>query len=178
MAAGAVRLFRLFVASYAPLLLILAVQRSTGVWPPWHRPAFWLFGVIGVFGLVDAYRLPRGALRRGHIRVTLSDVTDQGGQVAAYVATYLLPFIGFEVLGWRDILSLAIYFSVLFVVFVRSDLALVNPALYLAGWRVVSAKRGGRRILMLVPNGVTVSPGDLYAVIFGNFLVFDSEVEK
>jgi hypothetical protein len=53
--------------------------------------------------------------------------------VAAYIATYLLPFIGFEVTGWRGLAALAIYFVVLFVVFMRSDLALVNPTLYLTG---------------------------------------------
>jgi hypothetical protein len=74
MPAGLSRLFRFFMASYAPLALILAVQRSEGIWPPWHRPAFWAFTAIGLIGLVDAYRLPRGALRKGHIRVTLSDL--------------------------------------------------------------------------------------------------------
>lgn len=175
MAAGVVRLFRLFIASYAPLALILAVQRSNGVWPPWDRPAFWGFAAIGVIGLIDAHRLPRGALRKGHIRVTLSDLSDEGGQVAAYIATYLLPFIGFEVAAWREVAALVIYFAVLFVVFVRSDLALVNPALYLTGWRVVSAKRDQHRVLMLIPNGITVPSGDMYAVTFGNFLVFDRE---
>jgi hypothetical protein len=97
--------------------------------------------------------------------------------VAAYIATYLLPFIGFEVTGWRGLAALAIYFVVLFVVFMRSDLALVNPTLYLTGWRVVSAKRGQHRVLMLVPNGITVSSGDMYAVTFGRFLVFDREVD-
>jgi hypothetical protein len=177
MGAGAVRLFRLFIASYAPLALILAVQRSSGVWPPWNRPAFWVFTAIGLFGLVDAYRLPRGALRKGDVRVTLSDLVDEGGEVAAYIATYLLPFIGFEVTGWRGLAALAIYFVVLFVVFMRSDLALVNPTLYLTGWRVVSARRGQHRVLMLVPNGITVSSGDMYAVTFGRFLVFDREVD-
>jgi hypothetical protein len=46
MSAGAVRLFRLFIASYAPLALILAIQRSSGIWPPWDRPAFWVFAAI------------------------------------------------------------------------------------------------------------------------------------
>jgi hypothetical protein len=34
-------------------------------------------------------------------RATLSDLTDEGGQVAAYIATYLLLH-RFEVAGWRD----------------------------------------------------------------------------
>ena len=42
MAAGITRLFRLFVSSYAPLAVILAIQRSEDVWPPGGRPAFWI----------------------------------------------------------------------------------------------------------------------------------------
>jgi hypothetical protein len=112
---GLARIFRLFVASYSPLALILAVQRSEGIWPPGDRPAFWFFAAVSLIGLIDAYRLPRGALRKAHIRVTLSEVTDEGGQVAAYIATYLLPFLGFALVGWRDGVALAIYFAVLFV---------------------------------------------------------------
>jgi hypothetical protein len=178
MASSIPRLFRLFVSSYAPLAVILAVQRSEDVWPPWARPGFWIFAAVGLVGLIDAYRLPRGALRKGHIRVTLSGLTNEGGQVAAYIATYLLPFIGFRVGHWRDVVALVIYFIVLFVVFVRSDLALVNPALYLTGWRVISANRGEQRVLMLVPKNTRVSPGDMYAVTFGSFLVYDGEVEQ
>ena len=177
MPAAIVRLFRLFVSSYAPLALILAIQRSEHVWPLWARPAFWAFAVVGLGGLIDAYRLPRGALRKGHVRVTLSDLNDEGGQVAAYIATYLLPFIGFHISGWRDVVALVVYFAVLFLVFIRSDLALVNPALYLTGWRVTSATRNARRVLMLVPKDTRVSPGDTYAVGFGDFLVYDHEVE-
>jgi hypothetical protein len=173
MAAESVRLFRLFIASYAPLAVILAIQRSTKVWPPQEAIAFWTFGCVGLVGLVDAYRLPRGALRKGHIRVTLSQITDEGGQVAAYIATYLLPFVGFEVDGWREGVALLIYFLVLFVVFIRSDLALINPALYLAGWRVASARREDRRVLMLVPKDVEPTAGDLSVVAFGRFLVYD-----
>lgn len=173
MAAESIRLFRLFIASYSPLAVILAIQRSSIFWPLQEAAAFWGFACIGLFGLVDAYRLPRGALRKGHIGVTLSQITDEGGQVAAYIATYLLPFVGFEVTEWREGAALLIYFSVLFVVFIRSDLALINPALYLAGWRVVSARRGDRRVLMLVPRDVELIAGDLSVVAFGRFLVYD-----
>lgn len=178
MSSGMIRVLRLFVASYAPLAAILAVQRSSTVWPPSARPAFWTFTAVALVGLIDAYRLPRGALRKGHIRVTLSQLTDESGQVAAYVATYLLPFIGFDITGWREGVALSIYFAVLFVVFVRSDLALVNPALYLTGWRVVSALHDEHHVLVLVPRDIPIAPGEMYAVAFGIFLVYDGGVGR
>lgn len=173
-----VRLLRLFVTSYAPLAIILAVQHSENVWPPATAPAFWMFAAVGTFGLIDAHRLPRGALRKGHQRTNLTDIVDEGGQVAAYIATYLLPFLGFQIYGWRDGTAIGIYFAILLVVFLRSDLALVNPTLYLAGWRVVSARSKGRRVLILIPNGIELAPGDAHVIGFGSFLVYDGKVQR
>ena len=42
MAAGITRLFGLFVSPYAPLAVILAVQRFEDVWPPRARSTFWI----------------------------------------------------------------------------------------------------------------------------------------
>lgn len=174
-------LFRLFVASYAPLALIFAIRESDSLLPLQEGFSFWLPAVIAGMGLADAYRLPRGMLGKGTIQVALFDVRDQSGQVAAYIATYLLPFLGIDLSGWRDGLAVLAYFIILFVVFVRSDLPLVNPAMYVTGWRVVSATRLSEypgegkqqeRVLMLVPRDVPVSDGDIRVVRLGNFLVY------
>lgn len=176
-----VLLFRLFVASYAPLALIFAVRESDSLLPLHQSIPFLLLALIAVVGLADAYRLPRGMLDKGTIQVTLFDVRDQSSQVAAYIATYLLPFLGIEFSGWRDSLAVLAYFIILFVVFVRSDLPLVNPAMYVAGWRVVSAMRlresreGDKhqeRVLMLVPRRTTLSDGEIRVVRLGQFLVY------
>lgn len=169
------RLLRLFIISYAPLAAILAIQQSEVVWPPRDALAFWVFALLARAGLIDAYRLPRGALRKGHQRTKIDDVTDQGGQIAAYFSTYLLPFLGFDLGGWRGAASLSIYFIVLLAVFLRSDLALVNPSLYLTGWRVTSGSRDGKRVLILIPNGETLEPGDVNVIEFGSFLVYDGK---
>lgn len=175
MTSAGVRLLRLFVTSYAPLLIILGIRHYEAVWPLGEAWLFWAFMALGTFGLVDAYRLPRGALRKGRTRQELSNIVDEGWQVAAYFVTYLLPFLGIQLEGWRDALSLLIFFGVLFLVFVRSDLALVNPTLYLTGWRVVSATIEGKRALILVPKNAALTEGCVNVVSFGNFLVYDSE---
>lgn len=171
MTSEGVLLTRLFITSYAPLALMLALRNSGSVWPPHEAVAFWCFAVLGLVGLLDAFRLPRGAQRRSHRRVELSDVKDEGGQVAGYLATYLLPFLNVDVDGWRGGAALGLYFLVLMIVFLRSDLALVNPALYVAGWRVVSATSEGRRILLLVARDVPVEAGTEHVAAFGRFYV-------
>lgn len=180
-----VLMLRLFVASYAPLALIFAVLVSQDlVTPTWDDLSFYVLALLGGWGLVDAWRLPRGAMRTNRIPVLLGEIRDESGQVAAYMATYLLPFLGLEFSGWRDASAVLIYLLVLFVVFVRSDLPLVNPALYVAGWRVVSATRieeecpgnakdeDAQRVLLLVPKDVALGRGILNVADFGRFLVY------
>jgi hypothetical protein len=100
----------------------------------------WLWCGLAAFGVIDGWRLTRGASRKGSTVQQFTEIRDQGATVAGYLATYLLPLIGLSVNGLRDIAAYLIYFVVALVVFVRSDLALVNPTLYLLGWRVVAGK--------------------------------------
>lgn len=134
---------RLFAASYAPLALIFAARSIPSLLPV----VIWV-GIAFVGGLTG-WLLANGTTKRGSWPVALSDVRDQGQAVAGYLATYLLPFLGGAPTRYEDILAYTIYFAVAWVVYINSDLALINPTLYLFGWRVVEASDGGRRVLVV-----------------------------
>lgn len=138
---GDLNRFRLFLVSYCPLWAMLAFRSmSPHSWQWSNRTALALvFALLAIYTLFDARRLVAGAKRSAAIPLYLCDVNDQGGNAAGYLATYLLPFIGLVPAGWEDWIAYAIYFLVAAVVFIRTDLSLVNPTLYLIGWRVVSA---------------------------------------
>jgi hypothetical protein len=93
--------------------------------------------------------LLRGIRHRDVRDVTFASVQDSGSVVAGYLASYLLPFVTAAPANLGDFLAYAIYFLVLYIVFVRSDLAMINPTLYLLGWRIASANTGGRSVLVL-----------------------------
>ena len=167
---------RLFLISYAPLGAIAAIQLSDQL--QWSLSlnvsagvvAFWLAFACAVIGAIDAVRLPHLALERNSIRVVFEDIADEGGAVGGYLATYLLPFLGFTVEEWRDLVALGVYAVVLYVVFVRSDLGLVNPTLYLTGHRIVRATRvrnsgPGERVLVLCPAGRMPREAERLAVV-------------
>lgn len=175
---------RLFIVSYVPLTAIAAVRLSDGLCvsgptcgPTARASTFWLMVALLAFGLVDAWRLPRLALKRASIKVTFSDVADEGGSVAGYLATYLLPFLGFSVQGWRDLVSIVIYGGVLFSVFLRSDLGIINPTFYIAGYRVVSARwevstdRVVRALVLCRKNEEPSVDKACRVVTFGRFLI-------
>jgi hypothetical protein len=131
---------RLFVSSYAPLFAILAARTCPGIGDP-HEP-LWPFvaaSVLAVWGLADGVWLIRGSLRRAAVRAVLLDVHEQGAAVAGYLPSYLLPFVAATPRSTGAWIGYGIYFAVLFVVFLGSDFALVNPTLYVLGHRVVRA---------------------------------------
>jgi hypothetical protein len=95
-----------------------------------------------------------------HWRIT--DPRDQGGAVAGYLATYLLPLLSLEAHSWNSAVAYGIYLFTVYVIFVRSDnLVLVNPTLYLFRYRIFDVQLdppgdlGRRRVLLLTRAAIT-----------------------
>jgi hypothetical protein len=128
---------RLFFVSYVPLWVIFAVQ--SGI-----LAVTVVFAVVAALGCIDAFRIIEAGLRRSVRHVEFTEISDKTGDAAGYLATYLLPFIGGPPTDLRGAVAYGLYFVVAWTVFVPSTLGLVNPTLYLLGWRVVEAKRNGR----------------------------------
>src|SRR5665213_465408 len=136
------RRVRLFFVSYAPLWIMVAFRSlpshltlSLSGHVAWGSV---VFVILGVYGFIDGYRLISGAGKLGSHHAWFASVSDQGAAVGGYLATYLLPFLGLSPAKLGDWLAYAAYILVAMVLFVRTDLGLVNPTLYLYGWRVVS----------------------------------------
>jgi hypothetical protein len=153
---------RLLLSSYAPLNVILFIRVDSG----------WRFGFIALAlaGFLDANRITWLAKRVAPVRRTFSAVRDSGGEVAAYVATYLLPFLAAPHAGAGEIWAYAIFAAVVAVISLRSDLAHVNPTIYLLGWKVVTVtlQDGRERYLVCrrAPSvGEPVSVTELYGVL-------------
>ena len=131
---------RLFFISYAPLWVMLTFRAAPpGRWH-WdgHTSVAALFSLLAVWGFVDAVRLIKGSRKIGSRRLIFGEISDQGGNAAGYLATYLLPFIGLIPTDWGDWAGYGVYFAVAGIVFIRTDLTFVNPTLYILRYRVVS----------------------------------------
>jgi hypothetical protein len=158
---------RLFLISYAPLWLMLVFRSlpkhptlSSLTGPPWE---VFDYAALAAWAFLDAWRLVRGAQRKGVVRRLLSDLSDQGANAGGYVATYLLPFLA---TGPPDIwaaIAEVLYFLLLLTIFVRSELALINPTLYVLGWRVTMATMLDPA---LISEPATTQPGSRGIVIY------------
>jgi len=114
----------LFLSSYLPLFVILAIR--------FDQPE-WLWRVCA--GLVAAGLLSVAAVlwavRQGPVTsVRVDSVRDAGAEAGGYLATYVLPFVVVAMPSARDMVGFAIFLFVLAIIYVRSDPLQVNPAIY------------------------------------------------
>jgi hypothetical protein len=123
---------RLFASSYAPLFALLALRFEDD----WLRV---IFGAAAALFFLDTIRIAVVVPRRvGASPYTVETVSDEGGQVAGYLATYLLPFLAVPTPSATDLLAYGLFLVVVGVIAVRSNLTHINPTLYLLGYRLVS----------------------------------------
>lgn len=153
---------RILISSYAALNLILFARLEPAA------PKFVCLG-LAVIGIADGLRL--SWLARGKaVPRRVEEASDAGSEVAAYLATYLLPLLAAPTPKTGDLIGYAIYGVVVIVVSLRSDMAHVNPTLYLLGWRVTSVTLDGGDHQYLISRhapkaGDTVRVTRLYGVM-------------
>jgi hypothetical protein len=133
-------LWALFFSSYTPLFLLLGLRSI-------HRSDSILIAscVLTVFGTAGTILFLQMARRKEPGDFKLLEVENRDPDVAAYAATYLLPFLAVFSGAWQDITSLVGFIVLLGVIYVRSRLIYVNPLLALFGyhlWRVIPLTAG------------------------------------
>jgi hypothetical protein len=168
--------------------LVAGALTAVGTSLEWYEPAAWhapakathattaagAFGLC-VAGIEIALVILLNARQTSQLYWRISDPRDQGGAVAGYLATYLLPLLSFDAHGWNSVVAYGIYLLVLYVIFVRSEnLVLVNPTLYVLGLRIFDVQLeppGGvarqRRVLLLSRDAIT-KPTDVSVLPLGD----------
>ncbi len=128
---GALLRIRVLLSSYAFVTTILALRLDA------LAPRL-LCAALAVWGFLDAWQLTRTTARKGLRPLVVKDVRDAGREVTAYLTTYVFVLLAEpDPEGW-DLAAYAVFAVVLVVVTLRSDLAHVNPTLYLLGRRIVT----------------------------------------
>jgi hypothetical protein len=175
-------------ALMAAAFLIAAILVTAGIARGWLHPmamdqskpqtqatsAGIAFGFCAIAVLLVATIL-HSATRVSAPNLPITDPRDQGGAVAGYLAAYLLPLLSIDGGGWRITAAYAIYLMTVYVVFIRSDnLVLVNPTLYIFGYRIfdveVDSKDPGnrRRVLLLTKQKILPTTKRVAALPLGD----------
>lgn len=123
----------LFLSSYFPLVLIFCVL-LWGMWPLW---AILLLGSLGLASLLVTLLYLQ--FMRGTVTPRLAKVKDfsrRDADVMGYIASYLVPFVSFSLASVQQAIALLVFFGVLLLIYVRSNMIYINPMLNIAGYRL------------------------------------------
>jgi hypothetical protein len=143
----------LFVSSYAPLLALLAWTNRRNSWAWRSLTATSVLAVAGLVVVLAVKRHERGP------RLVIATSSPDDGDVMAYVATYLLPFLGLDLSDATGIVVFAGFLFVVGVVYVNSNMLFVNPLLSLAGYRTFRVVDTGGTEYRLLTRRKDIDPG-------------------
>lgn len=135
----------LFLSSYFPLSLIFFVVLVQDHW----RIAIAVLA-IGSGGLLWMLVYLRTAQKLGPIPVTIVAFQRRDAEAMAYIVTYIIPFLVIPFHGWKEGIALAIFFVVLGILYVNSNMIHINPMLNLFGYHLyeISVEDGGVHSLL------------------------------
>jgi hypothetical protein len=121
----------LFLSSYFPLAVIVAIvfhERNR-----WIALGFLLAGLLGVLGTLAYLRYARTL---GAVRVQVKGHQRKDGEAMGYILTYLAPFVVLPSARWEEVVSLIVFFLVLALLYINSNMIHVNPMLNILGYRI------------------------------------------
>lgn len=122
----------LFFCSYFPLVLIICIL-AIGTWALW---AIVVLGCVGVSSLLLTWAYFSYMLRGVVEQKKVTHFEKRDSEVMGYIASYLIPFVAFQLGNWQQLVALSVFIVVLLVIYVHSNMIYINPMLNIVGYRL------------------------------------------
>lgn len=135
--------FLMFLSSYFPLFGIIIVRNYQ------HTDLIIVLSTIMVivtFALVFTFWRIR---KVSGTYLKVDKVEDVGKSSVEYFLTYVIPFFTIDFLKLTDLLSFLIVFSVIGVIYIKSDLIHMNPTLNLFGFNIYKIKSDDKDLVVI-----------------------------
>lgn len=159
----------LFLSGYAPLFLIFFLDFH-------HRYRWWALvplsvGSLSFVGLlVFLYWVRTSAPRPIHVKA----VERKDAEVIAYMFAYVFPFLDLKIGDPASVIGLSIFFVVLMILNVSSNLIHINPILNLLRYHVYEVTTADEDTITIVAKRNRLVPGiKLDAVTIGDGLFME-----
>lgn len=121
----------LFLSSYAPLWLMFVLL----FWSKSPTVAY-VSGVSAIIGIVGMWLYLRTVNRVDAVPTKIADCHGRGDQATSYIVSYIIPFLAVAFSDWRQAVALAVFFVILGILYVNSDMIHINPTLNLCLYRL------------------------------------------
>jgi hypothetical protein len=121
----------LFLSSYFPLSLIFFV-----ILMPDHRRAAVSILAVGTVGLVWMLLYLKKAKTLSPFQVKITAFHKRDTEAMAYIVSYIIPFVAIPLHGLKEGIALSIFFVVIGILYVNSNMIHINPMLNLFGYHL------------------------------------------
>jgi hypothetical protein len=166
----------LFISAYSPLSLLLAVRDFDFKYTHRLNNPLAIYILLGV--TVVSITLVFSILHfmpRGQLVVSLVSVRNKSVDIIGYTIPYMVAFFGIDLSKPDDVISLAIFLIVLFLLTVSSKAIFLNPILMIAGYGLyeIEYEYRGRTYSNTVISRMELHKGDhFYMKSLTKFLYF------
>ena len=135
----------LFLSGYLPLFAIFTVLS-----PPKHRWWALLPVLIGLLATALLFAFKHWVQTSEPLPLEIQSVQRKDAEVTAHLFAYVFPFLRLDIDKGSNAIGLAIFFCVLMVLAVRSNMIHINPFLTFIGWHLyeVTLVEGGTHTLL------------------------------
>ena len=122
----------LFISSYCPLFVIfgfLYLRRSG-----WFSFSCFAVAVLGLLGLIGFLQYVQR--EDNPESLTLKSATPRDEQSMSYIISYIIPFLAITTSSWEQQAALAVFFLMIAVLYVKTNMIHINPAMYFLRYRI------------------------------------------
>jgi hypothetical protein len=161
----------LFLSSYAPLFLIIAMRG-------WKDSRYLAAGiaVVAVLSVVVLFVFLRSAQRLASDKISVDSVVSRDGDAMSYIVTYLLPFLAVKLNDVTDAASLGLVLFVIAILYVNSNMIYTNPVLNIAGYHIFEIQDADGKTTALICKRAYVRMGsEINVISVGDYVLLEKK---
>lgn len=141
--------FLLFLSSYIPLFLVLAILHSGS-----HIFVIAMAAII-VFTLLFLWLIFKLSERIGSYHGRITNFENINDMSLEYIITYIFPLLFLNYSSISVLLALGVIFLTIGYIYIRSDLIYMNPILNLFGYNIYKGQTEGGTIIIISKRQAT-----------------------
>jgi hypothetical protein len=159
----------LFLSSYAPLFLIIAMRG----WRDNRHLAAGM-GIVALLSVIVLFAFLRTAQTLSADKISVASVISRDGDVMSYIVTYLLPFLAVKLNDPTDVVSLGVVLFVIGLLYVNSNMIHTNPVLNIAGYHIFEIEDGNEKTTALICRRSYIRTGsEINAISIGDYVLLE-----
>lgn len=161
----------LFLSSYAPLFLIIAMRG-------WSDSRYLGGGlaVVAIFSVVVLFIFIRNARKLTADKITVDSIISRDGDAMSYIVTYLLPFLAVKLSDVTDAASLGIVLFVIAVLYVNSNMIYTNPVLNIAGYHIFEIQDAeGKTVALICKRAYVRTGSEIDVISIGDYVLLEKK---